>query len=145
MTKKNTGNYHQIAGVLYHIGNAENKSRQPDKSFYVKEFILEIKTSRGGRFYSAFAKFEIKGEDKMYMTDPYEVGDPVVVTFTLDGRKWKPPDEEEEIIFNSLRAIGVEHMPEESKEEETDVGDLFNPPDLLPDNKVEDDVTDMPF
>jgi len=147
--KNNLSNYHQIGGVLYHIGNAINKGKK--KSFYIKEFILEIQASRYGRTFSSFAKFEIKGEDKMRMTDPFEVGDPVVVTFTLDGRKWQP-EGEEETVFNSLRVMGIEPMPpeltfeEEPKKNEKEEKDYsqYIIPDLLKDDEViEDD--DLPF
>jgi len=149
--KNNLSNYHQIGGVLYHIGNAINKGKK--KSFYIKEFILEIQASRYGRTFSSFAKFEIKGEDKMRMTDPFEVGDPVVVTFTLDGRKWQP-EGEEETVFNSLRVMGIEPMPPEltfegeieagKKEKEEEGDSQYIIPEFLKDDEViEDD--DLPF
>jgi len=150
--KNNLSNYHQIGGVLYHIGNAINKGKKKD--FYIKEFVLEIRSSRDGRPFTSFAKFEIKGEDKMYMTDAYEVGDPVVVTFTLDGRKWKP-EGEDEAIFNSLRVMGIEPMPaelsfdgeiEESKKEKDEKDySQYIIPDLLKDEDVDDDFNDLPF
>ena len=149
--KNNLSNYHQIGGVLYHIGNAKDRGKK--KSFYIKEFILEIQVSRYGRTFSSFAKFEIKGEDKMRMTDPYEVGDPVVVTFTLDGRKWQP-EGEEETVFNSLRVMGIEPMPPEltfegeieggKKEKEEEGDSQYIIPELLKDDEAIDD-SDLPF
>jgi len=148
--KNNLSNYHQIGGVLYHIGEAEPKGKN---NFYVKSIILEIHGIRNGKPTADWAKFEIKWEKNMHMTDPYEVGDPVVITFNLMGRKWKNK-EGEEVIFNSLSVASIEPMPPEltfegeieagKKEKEEEGDSQYIIPELLKDDEViEDD--DLPF
>ena len=134
--KNELSNYHQLGGVLYKVGDAVNKTKDPKKKpFYILEFVLEVRENYYGKPVSTFAKFEIKDEDKFKMLDTYEIGDPIVVTFRVSGRKWKPDDGEER-IFNSLVVSSITRMPEQlsfednnekEKEEKHWSDDFFTP------------------
>ena len=160
MSKNELSNYHQLGGVLYRIGHPINKTKDPKKKpFYILEVVLEVRESYYGKPVSTFAKFEIKDEDKFKMLDVYEEGDPVIVTFRVSGRKWKP-DDGDEVVFNSLVISSVSRMPEqltmseEKPKDETSIGmdDIDNninrmlkdnPPPLLGDDKLVDDDEDL--
>ena len=146
-------NTHEVGGVIYHIGDTENKGKKKD--FYVREFVLEIKSNYKGTFYTTFNKFELKGENYVKMVDNYEVGDPVVVKFALDGRKWENP-EGEEVFFLSLKAIEISQMPEALQDRKKDIdpdefqyemplSELDKQLDKAIDNDKDDEDDGLPF
>lgn len=159
--ENNLGNFHQVGGILHHIADTENKSKKAGKSFYIREFVLEIRATKGDRTFTSFAKFELKGDDYVKKVDTFEIGDPVVVTYVLDGRKWSPKDEDKVVYFNSLKCLNVSQMPEAlrgeyvKKEEdavdiafradEIDAGKHIVPGLLGDDRLVDDGVDDLPF
>lgn len=154
--ERETSNYHQVEGVLHHIGDAVNKTKNPKKKpFYVLEFILEVREVLYGNPFSTFIKFEIKNEERFRILDPFEVRDSVIVTFRVSSRKWKPEDSDEEKIFNSLVASSIKQAPQQlsideekpDKEKDTEQEDYSEhivPPDLV-DNDGEDEPDDLPF
>jgi len=67
------------------------------ETFSVREFVIEV---AGDRF-SDFVKFQLTN-DKCALLDSFQIGDQVLVTFNLRGRKWEKDGKT--TYFNSLDA-----------------------------------------
>lgn len=130
--------YSKITGHLYKLYDVVVFNEGTDREWRKREFVLETKTEGGdGNSYRAFNKFTCK---KSWVNDLNKIGlgSHITVQYTLDGRKWKPKDKDEEIYFNDLTAWEI-NVIENTKQED--------PPDAVQAEPgyQKFDESDLPF
>jgi len=98
-----TLNAYKCGGVIYRIDETEftKKSNWPKRAFYV-----EVPSSSSGMQKTEVFKFLVMG-DEAGSLDFYNEGEWVEVLFKIEGRWWKPPNEDKEIYLGSLRPIDI--------------------------------------
>jgi len=122
-----TLNNYKCAGVIFEISEIEytKKSNWPKRHLYI-----EVPTASGGMQKTEIFKFLVMGEEAKSL-DWYNTGEWVEVLFRIEGRWWKPPDEEKKVHLMSLRPIDI-HKGENPFEK--DVEEMSqDPDDLSPD------------
>ena len=125
----NLNNY-KCAGVIYRIDDMEftKKSNYPKRTFYV-----EVPTMRSMSQGTEIFKFMVMGEQTKSL-DWYNAGDWVEILFRIEGRWWKPPDEDKQVHLSSLRPIDI-HKGDNPFEGDYQINQ--DPDDLSPDPMAE--------
>jgi len=125
-----TLNNYKAAGVVYEVGEIEytKKGNWPKRKLFV-----EVPTSNSGMQDTEVVCFMVMG-DEAGSLDYYEAGDWVEILFKIEGRWWKPPNEDKKIHLQSLRPIDI-HKGENPFEKNVKVSQ--DPDDLSPDYVAE--------
>lgn len=111
--------------------------------FFKREIVLEINTTgRDGMWYKDFLKFEAI-KDRSACLNDVKKGDDVEVEFSIGGRRWTPPDSEDEKIIMYLRLWDLKILKKHNE-------DVFYQPETVPvdDLNFSDGMTDdsdLPF
>ena len=158
-------NSFKTGGVIYKITDVEFVGKN---NIQKREAWVEIPTQKGMDTKTQIFKFEVMFEE-VNSLDAYTEGSWVDIVFTIQGRRWSPPDEPGvEKLFNSLKIIDMREGPNPFKEgkdiknkpedlSHTIVSELADrvkdwanePPnrDTLFDENgdIRDDVNDLPF
>lgn len=90
---------YEVTGKLHRIDDTQQVSER----FTKREFVLAIDENPK---YPQLVQFQLTGE-RVALLDSYDVGDRVIIEFSLRGREWKSPKGEVK-FFNSLDVWRVE-------------------------------------
>jgi len=94
----------EVSGTIHWVGETENKSKDPDKVFNIRKFVLYQRYKSGK--YTEIHTIEFQ-TTRHYcnMLDDISIGDRVTVFFKLKGREWKKGDKT--MYFNTLEAVQI--------------------------------------
>jgi len=129
----------ELRGKLKEKYDTKNVSKNPEKPFYKREFVVELtETSQVGTFTETIL-FELLN-DKCNKIDSFQEGEGILVKFGIKGRAWQPKDGGDTRYFNSLNAWGITHVEAEQGSSVTNANDISM--DMPVD---EDDIDGLPF
>ena len=80
------------------------ETEQVSATFKKRDFIVKFAENPT---YPQFPKFQIT-QDKCAFLDSYQVGDPITVSFNVEGREWTDPKTQEKKYFTSLNAWRIQ-------------------------------------
>jgi len=97
----------ELTGKMLVKGDTQNVSKNPEKSFNKRDFVLETKeTGSGGQEFIQTIPFQITG-DRVNLIDVLNVGDEITVSFNIRGRGWRKTEAEPMRYFCNLEAWSV--------------------------------------
>lgn len=91
------------------------------------EFVLELLNEmKDGKTWRDYPKFEVV-EKFMTIMDGVDVGDTVIVDFSIGGRKWRPEGSDVDKYFGTMKAWDIKVVKKASGEDiPHDVNDTMN-------------------
>lgn len=111
---------YEILGNLLKKYDAVDVSKNPEKPFNKREFILEVIETNSQGVFTDTIKFELL-QDKTSLLDAFNEGDSIKVQFGISGRAWTKQGATEPTYFNNLKAWKIEKVEGSMQAPENDV------------------------